>query len=459
MVVGVLGEGGMGRVQLARQRSLQREVALKRPKVGATDWDAQLLRAEALVTGHLEHPNIIPVHALGIDSAGQPVIVMKRVEGVSWRDLLRDEQHPGWRRREPDREARLVWHLQVLAQLCNAMAFAHSRGIVHRDMKPDNVMVGEFGEVYLLDWGVAVETGSRSRDEAGNPVIVGTPGYMAPEMASGGPIEEQTDVYLLGASLHELLSGQLRHRGDDLATVVESALASEPYRYGADVPEELAALANQATSADPAARPRGALAFRQALLDHLRHRSSLRLSASADRLLAAVAADDPASAGAHGLAIAESRFGYREALREWPDNPEARRGLRNCAVATVRLEIARRDAGAARAALAEVPDPPSELAAALDRLESSLAEEAAERDRLRRLAHDADPTVGAPARVLMFSMLVVVVASVVVYAVRLQRGGSGRPSSSPSPRSSRSARWPSSSSTAASWRSTPSTGG
>ncbi len=420
VVLGLLGEGGMGRVQLARQRSLQRDVAIKRPRAGASDWDAQLLRAEALVTGHLEHPNIIPVHALGVDSHGQPVIVMKRVEGVSWRELLRDDDHPGWERREPDRDERLVWHLGILAQLCNAIAFAHSRGIAHRDMKPDNVMIGEFGEVYLIDWGVACRTGATSRDGDGNPVVVGTPAYMAPEMARGGPIEEETDVYLLGATLHEILTGEVRHRGNDLATVTLRALASAPHAYGDQVPAELAELANQATALDPAARPKGALAFRQALLDHLRHRGSLRLSEDADRVMAEVEADP---AGARRRAIEVGRFGYREALRQWPDNPDALRGIERCALATVRLEIQRRDGAAARAALAELASPPPALEAALGDLENQLASEEAERERLRRIAHDVDPTVGAPARLLMFAMLLVVLASVVVYAARIHRTG------------------------------------
>ena len=420
VVLGLLGEGGMGRVQLARQRSLQRDVAIKRPRAGASDWDAQLLRAEALVTGHLEHPNIIPVHALGVDSRGQPVIVMKRVEGVSWRELLRDDDHPGWARREPDRDERLVWHLGILSQLCNAIAFAHSRGIAHRDMKPDNVMIGEFGEVYLIDWGVACRTGATSRDSDGDPVVVGTPAYMAPEMARGGPVDEQTDVYLLGATLHEILTGEVRHRGNDLGTVTLRALASAPHAYGDEVPAELAELANQATALEPGARPRGALAFRQALLDHLRHRGSLRLSEDADRVMTAVEADP---AGARRRAIEEGRFGYREALRQWPDNPDALRGIERCARATVRLEIQRRDGAAARAALAELANPPPSLEAALRDLETQLASEESERERLRRIAHDVDPTVGAPARLLMFAMLLVVVASVVVYASRIHRSG------------------------------------
>jgi serine/threonine-protein kinase len=420
VVLGLLGEGGMGRVQLARQRSLQREVAIKRPRAGASEWDAQILRAEALVTGHLEHPNIVPVHALGVDRGGSPVIVMKRVEGVSWRELLHDRDHPGWARREPDPDARLVWHLGILAQLCNAIAFAHSRGFVHRDMKPDNVMVGEFGEVYLIDWGVAVRTAATSVDEEGNAVVVGTPAYMAPEMAQGGPIDEQTDVYLLGATLHEILTGEVRHRGNDLHTVTMHALLSRPFRYADHVPDELADLANQATSVDPGSRPRGALAFRQGLLDHLRHRGSVRLSADADRAMALIEADP---AGARGRAIEACRFGYREALREWPENRDALLGLQRCALATVRLELQRRDAAAARAAVAELAAPPPELAAAVARLEAELAGEEAERERLRRIAHDVDPTVGAPARLLMFAMLLVVIASVVVYAARLHRTG------------------------------------
>ena len=420
VVLRLLGEGGMGRVQLARQRSLDREVALKRPRDGASDADAALLRAEALVTGHLEHPNIIPVHALGVDDRGRPLIVMKRVDGVAWRDLLRDPEHPGWATREPDPAARLVWHLGILAQLCNAIAFAHSRGIVHRDMKPDNVMVGEFGEVYLIDWGVAVEAGARPRGADGKPVLAGTPAYMAPEMVSGGPVDRQTDVYLLGATLHEIVTGRVRHDGPDLRAVALQALASAPFDYGPAVPDELAELANRACAADPAARPSGALAFRQALLEHLRHRGSLRLSADADRALAAIEA---APAAADARAIEECRFGYREALREWPDNPDALRGLRRSALASARLELGRKNPLAARAALIDVADPPADLAAAIARLEEELAAEEAERDRLRALERDADPMLGSGTRIRLLGLLFVVATLVSAFAVHLQRRG------------------------------------
>ena len=423
VVVGMLGEGGMGRVQLARQRSLEREVAVKRPRASASEGDAELLRAEAVVTGHLEHPNIVPIHALGVDDGRQPLIIMKRVEGVAWRDLLHDDSHPGWARREPNRQARLVWHLQILAQLCNAIAFAHARGFVHRDMKPGNVMIGEFGEVYLIDWGVAVRIGARSQTGDGHPVLVGTPAYLAPEMARGEPVDQRTDVYLLGATLHEILTGRLRHEGADLHAVTLQALASAPVDYGDEVPDELAELANRATARDPAARPPDALAFRQALLDHLHHRGSLRLSAEADRALAAIEADP---AGARAGAIDECRFGYREALREWPGNPDALRGLRRCAVATIRLELERRNPAAARAALDALDDPPADLVEALAHLESELAADREERDRLRRLAEEADPTVGTRARVILLAVLFLVAISISMYALRsFLHGGVG----------------------------------
>jgi len=420
VVVRLLGEGGMGRVQLARQRSLDREVALKRPRDGASLVAADILRAEALVTGHLEHPNIVPVHALGIDDRGRPLIIMKRVEGVAWRDLLRDPSHPGWAQREPDQDAREVWHLGVLAQLCNAIAFAHSRGIVHRDMKPDNVMIGEFGEVYLIDWGVAVDSGAHSRAADGRPILIGTPAYMAPEMAKGGPIDPQTDVYLLGATLHEILTGRPRHDGADLQEVTIQALASAPFAYGPAVPDELAELANQATSADPAARPAGALAFRRALSEHLQHRASLRLCADADRALAAIEVDP---AGSDQRAIEECRIAYRLALREWPDNPDALLGVRRCAVAVARIELVRGNAAAARAALSELPDPPPELVAELARLESAVSAEKEEQARLRRLAAEADSTAGGSARALLLIALCVFATGVTLYAVRLQMLG------------------------------------
>src|SRR5262249_21550559 len=130
-IVGMLGEGGMGLVHLARQRSLGRDVAIKVVRPDA--WDPRAAKAlvdEATVMGHLEHPGIIPVHALGVDDRARPLLVMKRVEGVTWNELLRDPAHLAWARLDAPEGGQLAANVGVLMAVCNALAFAHRCGIV-----------------------------------------------------------------------------------------------------------------------------------------------------------------------------------------------------------------------------------------------------------------------------------------------------------------------------------------
>jgi len=146
-----LGRGGMGTVHLARQESLRREVAVKRLRPDTSNESTrQALIHEALVTGSLEHPNIVPIHALGRVDEAEPMLVMKRVEGVSWQTLIQQPEREAYRGHRPDRLRR---HLDILKQVAQAVHFAHSRGVIHRDLKPENVMLGEYGEVYVVDWG------------------------------------------------------------------------------------------------------------------------------------------------------------------------------------------------------------------------------------------------------------------------------------------------------------------
>jgi len=200
-----IGEGGMGIVRLATQRSLGRKVAVKTLRPAARNEVATLrLLREAWVTGTLEHPNIVPVYDLGLDEDGSPIIVLKRIEGVEWGDIMRDANAA---RARYGAEDLLEYNLRILLQLCNAVSLAHARGVLHRDLKPENVMIGSFGEVYLVDWGIAV---SLTADALGRlPLAVdqnemaGTPYYMAPEMLGAlGKLSVRTDVYLLGAILH-----------------------------------------------------------------------------------------------------------------------------------------------------------------------------------------------------------------------------------------------------------------
>lgn len=331
-VQSILGEGGMGRVFLARQRSLDRDVAIKTLRDHAPGPFRDALLAEATVTGSLEHPGIIPVHALGLLEDGRPVLVMKRVDGVTWHDLLADPSHPAWEGWGGTPQDRLEGHLEILMQVCNAAHYGHSRGIVHRDIKPQNVLIGPFGEVYLADWGLAVAMtpGARSR-------VCGTPGYMAPEMALGLSVDARTDVYLLGATLHEVLTGQRRHAGASMEDLLAGSVRSLPADYPAQIPAALAALANQATARNPALRPPSAAAFRKAVGDTLRHRSASTLLASAlprlARLQALVQGPSPLET-AEGSGrdrqreqdrlIIEIRFALDQALKDSPDHPEVR---------------------------------------------------------------------------------------------------------------------------------------
>jgi tRNA A-37 threonylcarbamoyl transferase component Bud32 len=373
-ILGTLGEGGMGIVHLARQRSLSREVAVKVLRPDAIDAGlADALLAEAVTMGFLEHPGILPVHLLGLDGAGLPILVMKRVDGVSWHDLLADPEGPAWAKLELSAD-RLGAHLEILMKVANALAFAHRRGVVHRDVKPANVMVGELGEVLLVDWGIATAI---ERVPAQNRPLRGTPAYMAPEMvfADGGLIDERTDVYLLGATLHEVLTGRPRHHGTTLRDVLASAYESAPFTYDASVPAELAAICNRATLPDQEDRYPSALAFRQALQDYLLHRGSIALAETASKLLeelrALLAAGSFEAERAHRL-MTECRFGFMQALREWKDNTAAREGLEACLVAMIEHHLAEGSASAARGLARELPSPRPDLEQKIAALEEEL---------------------------------------------------------------------------------------
>ena len=378
----LLGEGGMGRVFLARQHSLEREVAVKTAKDATLASTAAAILAEGRITGQLEHPAIVPVHALGLDGSGRPVMVMKRIEGVAWRELAADPAHPGWEDWEGDPTDRLPGHLQILASICNAVHFAHSRGVVHRDIKLENVLIGRFGDVYLADWGVAGKIGDQETH------LCGTPGYMAPEMAGGGTIDARTDVYLLGATLHEILTHQVRHEASSLIAALLSASLSEPYEYGPAVPAELAALANAACARDPDDRPADAKAFRDAITGYLRHRESAALGTEAiercealGELLAEPGVVGPERARAIDRLSVEARFGLEQALAQWPGN------------------------AAAAQALAE--------------LEAVLEERRGRAAALEHDAHQRDPRVDARVRALALSALSVAAIWIAVAAATL----------------------------------------
>ena len=251
-----IGRGGMGEVLVARDNNIGREVAVKRmlstePSSVATN---RFLR-EARVQGRLDHPAIPPVYELARDRDGRPYFVMKRLRGTTLRDIL-DGKDPELAARYP--RSRL---LRAVAEVCLAIELAHSRGVIHRDLKPANIMLGDFGEVYVLDWGVARVIGETDIDSVGDPVVtnnmtspgavIGTPGYMAPEQLAGADIDRRIDVYALGCILFEILAGsslhpQSRHRTVDTIDARPSRRASDR-----EIAPELDALCAAATAHDP----------------------------------------------------------------------------------------------------------------------------------------------------------------------------------------------------------------
>lgn len=304
-----IGEGGMGVVYRARQESLGRDVAVKRTPPGSV---AGRFMHEARLAARLDHPNVVPVHDLVTTEHGD-VLVMKLVEGTRWSDELRRRAGDAQRR-----ETGLSRDLEILLAVCNAVAFAHSRGVTHCDIKPANIMLGAYGEVYLADWGLAWEMGAPY-----DGVPRGTPRYMAPEQARGERPSAGTDVFLLGATLYEVLTGRPpRARGSFTDVVLEAAAGAAPL-FDAAVPEALADICRTAMAADPAARYPHVPAFQGALRRFLEHRESARLVDAASATLEVARRATGEGAYPHfGEAVAL----YQQALASWPDNPAARHG-------------------------------------------------------------------------------------------------------------------------------------
>jgi serine/threonine-protein kinase len=285
---GEIARGGMGSIRKVFDDNLQRTVAMKVafPEHRSDTKIMQRFAEEAQIMGQLEHPNIVPVHDFGEDD-GTKFFTMLFVRGKTLTDLLGDNG-------AVDTREEYFRFLSIFLRVLDAVAFAHSRGVVHRDLKPDNIMVGNFGEVYLMDWGIAKllhRTGGmapapggqnktmvmsaigksiediipvRVRREGGAPVndetgqIIGTFFYMAPEqaLAQTERIDERTDIFLLGGVLYEILTKQPPYMGSTVVDVVRQAQACQILRPElispeAGIPKNLADICMKCLQADP----------------------------------------------------------------------------------------------------------------------------------------------------------------------------------------------------------------
>ena len=343
---------------------------------------------------------------MGTDDEGAPLLVMKRIDGVAWSALLDDDER-AWNRVSGLSRDRARAHLEILMQVASAVHFAHGRGIIHRDIKPDNVMVGALGDVYVVDWGIAIE--QRAVDTRKAPrQLVGTPCFAAPEMLGAGALGPFTDVYLLGATLHFVLTGNVRHDGGSTMDVLAAAWASAPYVYPNTIPDELAALANAATAREPAGRPESALAFRRALGDHLEHLESLRLAADGavrvEELVALRAGPAPDPLRQARL-VAEARFAFQRALASWPDNSRAATGMQACLVEALEIELARENLEASRALASEIDPLSPALTARIEALAELVKKRTEDAARLTKLDHDTDLGLAARDRMKLFVAL------------------------------------------------------
>jgi serine/threonine protein kinase len=272
---GRIGRGGMGEVVRVEDKEIGREVAVKYLLNQADAGQKARFVEEARITGRLEHPNIVPVHDAGIDGEGRLFFSMKMVKGRSLAEIL-----DGLRKDDPEavKDLTLARLLEVLLGVGNALAYAHSKKVIHRDLKPANVMVGGFGEVYVMDWGLAKVIGAREEVRRGAPTrasdagmtqdgaVIGTPAYMPPEQAAGrvADLDQRSDIYSLGAILYEMLTllpptGPER---DTMAILVKAAegdieaperQAPQRARLGL-IPPELSAVAMKALARNPADR-------------------------------------------------------------------------------------------------------------------------------------------------------------------------------------------------------------
>ena len=324
-----VGSGGMGIVSRARQRSLDRDVAVKQVKAATSsnESDRNKFISEAVITGQLEHPNIIPVHDLGLASDGLPFYSMKLVKGQEWEDQIKDLSEEE--------------NLNILLQVSQAIAFAHSKDIIHRDLKPGNVMLGGYGEVLVMDWGLAARLDSSDISPSGTPV------YMPPETAlqyldyTKGPVGDKksstrrvppgtySDIYLLGGLLFKIITGRAPHRGKTTFECLKNAARNKIVKTSRR--SELLDIAYKALATEPTNRHRDVNEFIEEIKSYKAHAQSNKIARQANQELRSAKKSIEENPQADIKQLYEqyngARYGFENALELWPGNRRAAKRL------------------------------------------------------------------------------------------------------------------------------------
>jgi eukaryotic-like serine/threonine-protein kinase len=280
-----LAKGGSAILQTCRDSNLGRTVVMKtlHPHLAQNEYMKSRFLREARVTAQLQHPATVPVYEIGHDLEGRLYFTMKKVEGDTLREIL-DKQSLG------DEQATATYNLDrmlgTIIQVCNALSYAHNHGVVHRDVKPENILIGSYGEVILLDWGVAKVWANDDPElrEMEHEVLTdpgqrpGTPLYMSPEQIRGGgdSIDARTDVYGIGAVLYEVLTLKEPHRGENINETFEMILKEETIppekrNLKRQIPKRLSAITMKALAKDPADRYQTMQEFIDELRDFRSH--------------------------------------------------------------------------------------------------------------------------------------------------------------------------------------------